>query len=214
MSDIYTNPAAGKKTASSTAVTTKHESARSVLSTLAILLIAPIVAVVMTAFVFQSYQVDGQSMESTLHNNDRLIVWKLPRTWSKITGHSYVPKRGDIIVFTQPLLASFGQDPDKQLIKRVVGLPGERVVIRDRKVTVYSSKYPQGFQPDTVLPYQRTAEDTYGDVDITIPKNQIFVLGDNRPNSLNSRSFGPVSTKEVIGKLVIRLLPVNQMERF
>src|SRR5438874_2359638 len=95
----------------------KHEGIKSVVSTVAVLLLAPIIAVLLTAFVFQSYQVDGPSMQSTLFNNDRLIVWKLPRTWARITKHIYIPKRGDIIVFTDPNLAQFGQDPTKQLIK-------------------------------------------------------------------------------------------------
>src|SRR5712671_5845014 len=75
-----------------------HDGWRSALSTIAILLIAPLVAVLLTAFVFQSYQVDGPSMQTTLQNSDRLIVWKMSRTWARITGHAFVPQRGDIIV--------------------------------------------------------------------------------------------------------------------
>src|SRR5688572_26059349 len=75
----------------------RRESLRSMASTIAILLIAPVVAVVLTAFVFQSYQVDGPSMTTTLYNNDRLIVWKLPKTWARITGNDYIPRRGDVV---------------------------------------------------------------------------------------------------------------------
>src|SRR5512140_403318 len=71
----------------------KREGWGSVASTIAVLLIAPLVALLLTAFVFQSYQVDGPSMQTTLYNSDRLIVWKVPKTWSKITGHPYVPNR-------------------------------------------------------------------------------------------------------------------------
>ncbi|HUC89308.1 MAG TPA: signal peptidase I [Patescibacteria group bacterium] len=192
----------------------KHENFRSIISTIAILLIAPIVAILLTAFVFQSYQVDGQSMENTLHNNDRLIVWKLPKTWSKITHHVYIPNRGDIIVFTESNLNNFGQDPTKQLIKRVIALPGERVVVSNQVVTVYNAKYPKGFRPDTTLPYHRTSNDTYGELDLTVPKGQVFVLGDNRTNSLDSRSFGTVDAHDIVGKLAIRILPVGDMKRF
>ncbi|MET0779378.1 MAG: signal peptidase I [Candidatus Saccharimonadales bacterium] len=191
-----------------------NEGLRSIASTVAILLIAPLIAILLTAFVFQSYQVDGPSMNTTLHNNDRLIVWKLPRTWSKITGHDYTPKRGDIIVFTEARLSEFGQDPSKQLIKRVIGLPGDRVTVHDNAVTVYNAQYPDGFNPDTTLPYHRTAADTAGVLDIVIPQHEIFVLGDNRPNSLDSRSFGPVETKNIVGKLVVRILPLSKAERF
>lgn len=184
------------------------------MSTIAILLIAPLIAILLTAFVFQSYQVDGPSMNTTLHNNDRLIVWKVPRTWSKITGHDYIPKRGDIIVFTEARLSEFGQDPTKQLIKRVIGLPGDRVTVHDNIVTVYNARYPEGFNPDTTLPYRRTGADTAGVLDVVIPQHQIFVLGDNRPNSLDSRSFGTVKTKNIVGKLIVRILPLNKVERF
>lgn len=191
-----------------------NEGWRSILSTVAILLIAPFIAVILTVFVFQSYQVDGPSMEKTLYNNDRLIVWKLSKTWAKITGKTYIPNRGDIIVFTEPQLNQFGQDPNKQLIKRVVGLPGDRVVIKDNLVTIFNSKNPQGFNPDTTLPYNRTAADTSGDVDMKVPEGQVYVLGDNRTNSLDSRAFQTVDNRNIIGKLVLRLLPIGDMERF
>ncbi|HEY5806312.1 MAG TPA: signal peptidase I [Candidatus Saccharimonadales bacterium] len=130
---------------------TKHtppergEGVKSTLSTFAVLLVAPLIAIFLTIFVFQSYQVDGESMETTLRHNDRLVVWKLPKTWSHITGHAYIPKRGDIVVFTEPSLGQFGQSPGKQLIKRVVGLPGDRVVIGNGVLTVYNQKILKGF---------------------------------------------------------------------
>src|SRR5882757_332206 len=121
-------------------------SMRELFSTIGVLVAALVVALGLIAFVFQSYQVDGPSMQQTLQNNDRLIVWKLPRTWAKITGHQYVPKRGDIIIFTQSGLASYGQTNTKQLIKRVIGEPGDRVVVANNKITVYNKQYPGGFQ--------------------------------------------------------------------
>ncbi|HLZ14426.1 MAG TPA: signal peptidase I [Candidatus Saccharimonadales bacterium] len=192
----------------------RREGAKNVASTIAVLLLAPIFAILLTAFVFQSYQVDGPSMQSTLFNNDRLIVWKAPRTWARLTKHAYIPKRGDIIVFTDPNLAQFGQDPNKQLIKRVIGLPGERVVVANNVVTIYNTGHPQGFNPDFTLPYQRLGHDTAGNIDLTVPKDHVFVMGDNRPDSLDSRMFGPVPADHIVGKLIIRVLPVNEMRRF
>jgi signal peptidase I len=123
-------------------------------STIFILLLAPAIAVLLTLFVFQSYQVDGPSMEATLQNNDRLIVWKLPRTWAKVTGHQYIPKRGDVIILNESGLNSFGSPADsKQLVKRVIGLPGDRVVVKDNVLTIYNAENPRGFQPDATLPY-------------------------------------------------------------
>jgi signal peptidase I len=191
----------------------KKEGWRNVVSTIAVLVIAPIVAIVLTAFVFQSYEVSGPSMETTLNNNDRLIVWKLPRTWSKITGHSYVPKRGDVVIFDQTGLP----DGEKQLIKRVVGLPGDRIVVQNGVLTVYNQAHPDGFQPDKTLLYGKVIGDTEPETDQqewTVGKEQIFVCGDNRLNSLDSRTFGPISTNQIIGKLIMRVAPFSQAERF
>jgi len=207
-------PPAPAHRAGSSSAQPQGEGLRNIISTVAILLIAPLIAVILTAFVFQSYQVDGPSMNNTLHNNDRLIVWKMPKTWAKITHHAFIPKRGDIIVFTEERLSEFGQDPGKQLIKRVIGLPGDRVVIKDNLVTVYNGEHPNGFNPDTDLPYHRYGADTAGTLDTTIPAGQVFVLGDNRTNSLDSRAFGTVEAKNIVGKLVVRILPLKDMERF
>lgn len=152
-------------------------------------------------------------METTLQNNDRLIVWKLPRTWARITGNDYLPKRGDIVIFNEPKIGEFDQG-DKQLIKRVIGLPGERVVVKNGTVTVYNSTHPNGFQPDKTLPYGDVIPQTEGDVDVTIPSGHIFVCGDNRPDSLDSRAFGTVPLDNIVGKLVMRILPLNTAERF
>lgn len=190
---------------------------RSTLSTIGILLLAPVIAVLLTAFVFQSYQVDGPSMQNTLHNNDRLIVWKLPRTWARITGHQYVPNRGDIIIFTESGLANYGDAQDtKQLVKRVIGLPGDHIVIKNSVITVYNKQHPAGFQPDTALPYGANGAipPTNNNEDITVAKDELFVCGDNRGDSLDSRIFGPIKTNQVIGKLVARIFPLNQVKKF
>jgi len=105
----------------------KSSGLKSILSTLAVLLIAPILALTITAFVFQSYEVDGPSMMTTLQNQDRLIIWKVARTWARLTKHDYVPHRGDVIVFVKKGLYEDNSSKEKQLIKRVIGLPGERV---------------------------------------------------------------------------------------
>lgn len=189
---------------------------RSIASTVAILLLAPLIAIFLTAFVFQSYQVDGQSMETTLQNNDRLIVWKMARTWSRISGHAYIPARGDIIIFNEPQdkLEGFEQTGTKQLIKRVVGLPGDHVVVKNGVLTIYNAQHPNGFQPDKTLPYGKNIPETNIDTDLVVPKNNVFVCGDNRPDSQDSRMFGPISADQIVGKLVMRVLPANSAERF
>lgn len=192
----------------------RHQGLRDALSIVGVLLAALVLAWGLISFVFQSYEVDGPSMQTTLHNNDHLVVWKVARTWARITGHQYVPNRGDIIVFNEPGLADYGQSADKQLIKRVIGLPGERVVVKNGVLTIYNKAHPNGFQPDKTLPYGKVIPTTSGNLDITLKSNQIFVCGDNRPDSLDSRVFGPVDLNNIVGKLVLRVLPLNNAKSF
>lgn len=191
-----------------------HQGLRDALSIITVLLAALILAWGLISFVFQSYQVDGPSMQTTLQNSDHLVVWKVPRTLARITGHAYVPNRGDIIVFNEPGLADYGQGSNKQLIKRVIGLPGDRVVVKDGSITIYNKQHPNGFDPDKTMPYGKVIPTTSGNIDITLGSNQIFVCGDNRPDSLDSRVFGPVDVNNVVGKLVIRVLPLNDARVF
>jgi signal peptidase I len=192
----------------------RRQGLRDIISIVAVLLSALVLAFGLISFVFQSYQVDGPSMQNTLHNDDHLIVWKVPRTWARITGHPYVPSRGDIIVFNEPGLSEFGQGQDKQLIKRVIGLPGDRVVVKDGVITIYDKAHPNGFKPDKTLPYGKNIPTTAGNIDITLTSTQLFVCGDNRGDSLDSRVFGPIDINNVVGKLVLRVLPLNDAEKF
>jgi signal peptidase I len=192
-----------------------HEGFREALSTIGILLGALLIAGILISSVFQSYQVDGQSMETTLDNNDRLIVWKLPRTISRITGHEYVPNRGDIVIFVESGLAEYGQDNTKQLIKRVIGLPGDRVVVNGDTITIYNKQHPKGFNPDKAGSWgKRLPMGSNFHWDVTLNSHQLFVCGDNRVNSLDSRSFGPIDTSQLVGKLVFRLLPIGDAKTF
>lgn len=195
-----------------------HDGLKSVVSTALLLLLAPLIALGLTMYVFQSYQVDGPSMQETLHNNDRLVVWKLPRTWANITGNTYIPARGDIVILHEGGLEAYGAsgNGEKQLVKRVIGLPGDRIVIRDGTITIYNSEYPDGYKPDEELPYGKTAQltPTVNDVEVTLGQDQLYVVGDNRTNSLDSRTFGPVNASQVVGKLVLRLLPLNQIQTY
>lgn len=192
-----------------------REGWRSVVSTVLILLAAPLIAILLTTFVFQSYEVDGPSMETTLSNHDRLIVWKVPRTLARLTKNPYIPVRGEVVVFTKtdsPLPDHEAED--KQLIKRVIGLPGERVVVKDGKVTVYNKEHPGGFDPDAGTEYAESITVTPGNVDIVVPDSDIFVCGDNRNNSLDSRSFGTIKTEDIVGKLIFRIFPLSKAQGY
>lgn len=187
----------------------------SALSTILILIAAPVVALLLTAFVFQSYEVDGPSMEPTLQNRDRLIVLKVPRTVARITGEPYIPKRNDIIVFVKHgLPESAGVREDKQLIKRVIGLPGDRVVVKDGAVTVFNSENPAGFDPDASSEHGAAITTTSGESDVVVEEGQVFVAGDNRGNSLDSRTFGPIESSDIVGKLILRIFPLDKADTF
>ncbi|MDQ5886515.1 MAG: signal peptidase [Patescibacteria group bacterium] len=192
----------------------KKEGIKGIISTVAILIIAPLIALSLTAFVFQSYEVDGPSMETTLQNKDRLIVYKLPRTLARITGRDYVPERGDIVIFSRNDSSEFGSTKPRQLIKRVIALPGEEIMLKDNAYTVFNKDNPNGFNPDDA-PYGKVITTTSGDIArFTVPEDSVFVSGDNRPNSLDSRAFGPVPLNDLIGKLSLRVYPFNKGQKF
>lgn len=165
-------------------------------------------ALLLNAFIFQPYEVEGSSMEPTLHNADRLIVAKTGKTWSRIVRSDYIPDRGQIIVFSSSNLG-------KQLIKRVIGLPGDTVVIENGIVTVYNDQNPNGFAPDDLID-STLYDETLGIINKEVAEGTVFVLGDNRlPNaSQDSRSFGLVSAKDIIGTLSFRMYPFNKIDNF
>ena len=185
------------------------------LSTLGIIILAPLVALFLTAFVFQSYQVDGPSMESTLQDKDRLIVTKTSRTWARITGDDYVPGRYEIVVFNHT--GEYADNEfvtEKQLIKRVIGIPGDKVVVKDGVVTVYNKERPEGFLIDREGPEKNTIGYTSGNIEETVEDGEIYVMGDNRSNSLDSRTFGSIRSKDLVGKLSVRIYPFDKINKY
>lgn len=184
------------------------------LTTILILIAAPLLAVLITAFVFRTYQVDGPSMESTLQDNDRLIINKIPVTFAKITNRDYIPQRYDIIVFSHQGQFGDGEVAEKQLIKRVIGLPGDRVVVKSGIVTIYNNENPDGFLVDKFGPEAAVIDSTSGNIDQTIKEGEVFVMGDNRGNSLDSRNLGTVNASDIIGKLTFRIYPFQKWETY
>ncbi len=158
-----------------------------ILIIIAILLVAVAIALVALVHYHRSlYAVDGPAMSPTLNSGQTVKA-------EPYKGGAN-PARGDIVVFSEK-----GQNQTKQLIKRVVGLPNERVTISNGKVTIYNSQFSRDFNPDAL--YLKQQIDTSGKIDITIPANQYFVLGDNRSVSLDSRVFGPITAESIVGKV-------------
>lgn len=187
---------------------------REFLTTAGIILSALVIALLLINFVFRSYAVDGRSMETTLQNADKLIIWKVPRTWARLTGHDYIPGRGDVIIFNTSNLTACGQTGTKQLVKRVIGLPGDRVVVASGNYTIYNEAHPKGYDPDKTLAYGGDIPTTSGTIDVSLHAGELFVSGDNRPDSCDSRAFGPINADQVIGKLAARVYPLNKFKAF
>ena len=163
------------------------------------------------ALVFRSFSVTGPSMESTMFTGDRLIVNRLPMTWSALRGAPYMPTRGHVIVFKNPKFEEMRAD--EYVVKRVIGLPGEQVEVSGGKVTVYNSEHPSGFNPyDGVSVYPSLVT---GQVDKTVvPDGQIFVIGDNRGGneSLDSRNgLGLIPLNNIVGPVVMRIYPFTKI---
>lgn len=184
---------------------------KKVLSAVEFVITVAIMVSIILMFGLQSYRVEGQSMVPTLHQDDRLIVSKLGKTWSRINSKNYIPDRGEIIVFESP------RENNIRIIKRVIGLPGERVVIENGKYVVYNKENPQGFEPDKLYDKEHRFKFTTGSADTKVPKGEVFVGGDNRTfgGSQDSRNdLGTIPAENIIGKLIIRVLPFTEAQTF
>jgi len=150
---------------------------------------AVLIAIFITLFLAQATQVYGQSMEPNLHAGQRLIV-------EKISYRLHPPRRGDIVVLRLP------EQQGNFLIKRVVGLPGETVEIHDQQVFIDGHPLGESYLGQPIrysMPSHR------------VPEDSVFVLGDNRGFSNDSRSFGPVPLSNVIGRAWIRYWPPDEV---
>ena len=180
----------------------------------------------LNTYIMRSYNVVGASMENTLHGKDRLIVNRAAVSLSHFFGKPYVPERGQIIVFLNgdasgPLTCGVEASiRDQYIIKRVIAFPGERVVVKDGKLPVYNKEHPEGFNPDEST--RKSDQDgpkkyTAGEVDMTVPEDEIFVAGDNREgtHSYDSRyGLGTIPYCRIIGPVLLRLYPFDKIRLF
>lgn len=169
---------------------------------------------IINTFIFRSFNVDGPSMEKTLYTGDRLIVNRLPVTWAQLRNEQYIPERGQVIVFKNPLYT--GSDQDQYIVKRVIAFAGERVVLKDGKFTVYNVATPQGFNPDD-LNGGEPGSPTTGEFDGIVPDDTIFVSGDHRQGSysLDSRNgLGYIPLYDVVGPVGVRIFPFTKIRTF
>ncbi len=147
-------------------------------------------------FLIQPFFVRGASMEPNFYDGEYLIV-------DEFSYHFNEPRRGDVVIFKYP------KDPSQYYIKRIIGLPGETVKIKDGQIIIYNSQNPQG-----MILNEKTYEPqkTFADLSITLKEDEYFVLGDNRSASSDSRRWGPLPEDHIIGRAWIRAWPFGRMD--
>jgi len=185
----------------------KKSAAKEMLEWLQAIVIAVVLALVIRSFIFNVVQVKGESMESTLHDADRMIVWRL----------GYEPKQGDIVVFNPP-----GQGDDVYWIKRVIATEGQHVEVKlwENSVYVDGVKLDEPYMNDcncsecNLYGGDDMIDRSYDFTDVVVPEGCVFLMGDNRNHSRDGRDIGPVSEKSVIGKAVLRFWPINSIETY
>ena len=157
-----------------------------------------IIVKLVQGFLIQPFIVDGGSMLPTYHDKEFLLVDKL----SYLLHEAH---RGDVMIFK---LFENNNNPyeGKYLIKRVIGLPGERVVVENGVTTIYNSANPKGF---TVVEPFVSYKDTNKNVDTTLDDHHYFVMGDNRAQSYDSRYWGPLESKDIKGQVLLRVYPFS-----
>lgn len=153
-------------------------------------------------------------MEKTLFTGDRLIVNRLPVTLAQLQNKSYVPKRGQIIVFKNPqYVPGLGEE---YIVKRVIAFPGERVVLENGKYTVYNDAHPAGFNPDDAN-HGEPSKFTDGEVDTVVSDDSLFVSGDHREAGFSKDSrngLGQIPYYDVIGPVALRIFPFDRIRTF
>lgn len=157
---------------------------------LEVILIAAVTVFLIRTFLVQPFLVSGASMEPNFANGNYLLI-------DEITFRFREPERGEVIVFRSPNEATF-------FIKRIIGLPVEHLVIRNNQVFINGKLLSEKYLP--------TDFKTAGVVDVTLGSDEFFVLGDNRYNSFDSRNWGPLERKKIIGLVRLRLLPLNEFQ--
>jgi signal peptidase I len=172
----------------------ERTSVRSLVEWGAVIVGALLVALVIKTFLFQAFYIPSSSMVPTLKVGDRVLV-------NKLSYDAHAVHRGDIVVFERP--PTDHPDPIKDLIKRVIGLPGDALESRDGVVFVNGRRLEE--------PYLATGVRTDGLNKITVPKGKVFVMGDNRGDSLDSRVFGPISEGLIVGRAFVRVYPVTDI---
>lgn len=164
-----------------------------------VVIVALAIIIPIRYFLIQPFYVKGASMEPNFEDHEYLIIDELSYRLRE-------PQRGDIVVFRYPY------DPSQFFIKRIIGTPGERVEIRDGHVRIANDAHPNGFL--LAEAYLASGVTTPGERIVALGTNEFFVLGDNRRQSFDSKDFGPIPRRAIIGRAWLRGWPVEKFGRF
>ncbi|MDO8511971.1 MAG: signal peptidase I [bacterium] len=167
-----------------------------------VFIISALIILPIRTYIAQPFFVRGESMVPNFHDGEYLVIDELSYNLGIRS-----PKRGDVVVFRYP------KDPSQFYIKRIIGLPGERVTISEDKIVVINNEYPKGLQLNEGQ-YLPTTDITVGNIDSMLGKDEYFVLGDNREHSSDSRFWGAVPRNLIVGRAWLRLFPINEASAF
>jgi signal peptidase I len=163
--------------------------------------IALVIIVPVRYFLIQPFYVKGASMEPNFHDFEYLIIDEINYRFTD-------PVRGEVIVFRYP------RDPQEFFIKRVIGLPGEEVQVKNGSVYIYNSENPEGLKLNESYLSPGKVTDANSENKIKLKENEYYVFGDNRDASQDSRSFGPVNRSFIVGRVALRGFPLSKVEIF
>lgn len=175
----------------------RHSSTRNTLEWVAVIIGAVLVALLIKTFVVQAFRIPSESMVPTLEMGDRVLV-------NKLSYDAHDLNRGDVVVFSRPENLPAGPDEPEDLIKRVIGLPGDELLTKDGQLYVNGKLLEEPYLPE--------GTPTYGiDQTLTVPEGKVLVLGDNRENSSDGRVFGPIAEDTIVGRAFMIMWPPGRI---
>ncbi len=167
------------------------------LEVIKVVILAAITIIAVRSFLFKPFVVEGQSMQPNYFEKEYLLI-------DELSYHLRAPERGEVIVLRAPIIQK------EYYLKRVVGLPGERIKIENNKVIIFNDQYPQG----KVIEENYLTQSTSGTTTVQLGPDEYFVMGDNRGESYDSRKFGPIPKNSIVGRTWIRGYPFNRITLF
>jgi signal peptidase I len=177
---------------------------------LVVVVVAVLVAVLLRAFVVQTFYIPSGSMEPTLQIGDRILV-------NKLSYHLHGVDRGDIVVFSRPPTENCGGPEVNDLVKRVIGLPGDVISLKNGYVYIDGKRLDESWLPAAeqgVTIAGPAGNNSNLAQPYRVPADNYFVMGDNRTDSCDSRYWGPINRSLIVGKVELRVWPISSLHIF